>query len=305
MKGVVLAIFFLAIPAVARADILYLENGGRVEGVVSGGPEHLIIRSIHGTMKIAAHRVRHRVELPYITEIFAERRSRTSAKDPDALFALARWCEREGLRKEIVPLLEAVLDLDPDHAPTRARQGLVKYADRWMTPERADELRMTKEGFVRYEDRWFTPAGLKAYIHAKHETARLEEMVARKLEEREARERKIREAEAAKKREEERLRQADEDRLERRRLQRKNDELVDLLRVMHLRDAYYGSWGRRWSVPYYWGWGGSVGWGGCRRPIAAPCRGYSGWVGTGVGTGYRLTGRYTQSPLMIGRSVRR
>ena len=265
MKAAVVALFLLTIAAAARADILYLENGGRVEGVVSGGPEHLNVRSIHGTLKIAAHRVLRQVELPYITEIFAERRRRTSATDPDALFALARWCEREGLRKEVGPLLEAVLDLDPDHAPTRARQGLVKYAERWMTPERAEDLRMMKDGFVRYEDRWFTPAGLKAYIHAKHETARLEEMVARKREERAARDRKIREEEAARKREEERLRQAEEDRIERRRLQRKNDELVDLLRLMHLRDADYGAWGGRGSVPGGWGWGGLDTWARPRR----------------------------------------
>jgi hypothetical protein len=306
MKAVFTFLVLLLFPAAAHADILYLENGGKVEGVVTGGPETFVVRSVMGTTRIPANRIVRRVKLPYITEVFEAKRRRVDRKDPDALFELALWCEREGLRREVKPLLREILALDPDHGPTRARQGLVKYAGLWMTPERAHELRMTKEGFVLYEGRWFTPAGLKAYIGAKQEAARLEEMLALKREEREARERKVREEEAARKREEERLRQAEEDREERRRLQRRNDELVDLLRMMHLRDAYSSSW--RWRG---WGWGGGwvglPGWGGggvC-PPVAVPYRGHRGFHGfgttrsrsTGVGTGYRLTGGYTVSPI--------
>ena len=304
MKAAVLIPLLFLSAATAHADILYLENGGRVEGVVTEGADHLVVRSIHGTTKIPANRVLRRVKVAYITEVFADRRRRTDARDPDALFALAIWCEREGLRREVQPLLRAVLDLDPDHGPTRARQGLVKFSGLWMTPERAHDLRMTKEGFVRYDGRYFTPAGLKAYIAAKHESALLQEIMARKRAEREAREKKKRDEETARKREEERLRQAEEDREERRRLQRKNDELVDLLRVLHLRDAYYGrsswrGWGGYWS-----GWSG-WGWGGCHPPIVVPHPDRRGSIGygsagarrPGVGTGYRTTGSWTASPI--------
>jgi len=307
MKATVLALSVLLIPSAAFADILYLQNGGQVEGVVTGGPEFFVVRSIHGTTKIPANRVLRRVKLPYITEVFEQKRKGTDPKDPDALFDLALWCEREGLRREVDPLIRAVLELDPDHRSTRARQGLVKYAGLWMTPERAHRLRMMKEGFVRYDDRWFTPAGLKAYISAKQEAALLKEIIARKREEREARERKISAEETARKREEERIRQAEEDREERRRLQRKNDELVDVLRVMYLRDAYYGRYrSRGWGGYYgYRGWGGWGLGGGCYPPIAVPYRGHRGYYGygsagsrgLGVGTGYRLTGSYTASPI--------
>jgi hypothetical protein len=304
MKTTLLALLLLAIPNAALADILYLENGGRVEGVVTEGGGYLIVKSLHGTTRIPENRVLRHVKVRYVTQVFEEKRKRADTTDPDALFALALWCEREGLRREVEPLLRAVLDLDPDHGPTRARQGLVKFAGLWMTPERAHELRMTKEGFVRYDGRWFTPAGLKAYVHAKRESALLAEIMERKRADREARERKLREEEAARKRDEERLRRAEEEREERRRRQRKEDELVDLLRVLHLREAFYGGYGWRGWGGYHSGWGG-WGWGGCHPPVAVPYRiGYGfhgrgtvGARGPAVGTGYRLSGTYTVSPI--------
>ncbi|MEN8150518.1 MAG: hypothetical protein ABFS86_11895 [Planctomycetota bacterium] len=307
MKPAALAmLLLLAAAGTATADIVYLDGGGRVEGVVTIVGDSLIVKSIHGTARVPAARVLRRVERPYVTEIYEARRGRTDPADADAVFGLAAWCEKQGMRKQAREHFAEVLVLDPDHARARARQGLVKHEGIWMTPERAHGLRMTKEGFVRYDGRWFTPAGLKAYIRAKQAAAVLEEAMAKKREEREERERKRREAEETKRREEEARRRAEEDRRERERLQRERDRLVDVLRWMALHDAYRyrGSW---------IGWGGWYG-GGC-RPV--PYRGYgyrprgaaygggssAGAFGTRpVGTGYGGPGRYTQGPFVNGRT---
>ena len=300
----------------ASADILHLDGGGRVEGVVTVAGDVLLVKTIHGTARIPAAHVIRRVELPYVTEIYEERRGRIDDTDADAVFDLGRWCETNGMRRRAREHFKQVLILDPDHARARARQGLVKHEGLWMTPERAHTLRMSKQGFVHYDGRWFTPAGLKAFVRAKQQAAILEEAMAAKREEREERERKRREAEEAKKREEAALRQAEEDRRERARLQSERDRLVDMLRYMYLRDSYssYRSYRGTWV-----GWGGWYG--GVCPPVATPyrrtCGGIVGYRSVGyrsgssggafgrrpVGTGYGGTGRYTQSPLLTGRAT--
>jgi hypothetical protein len=284
----------------ARADILHLEGGGRIEGVVTGGPEVFTVRSLAGTARIPADEIVRRVETPYVTETYERKLARTDRTDPDALYLLSIWCERKGLSRRARALLDEILLLDPDHAKTRARLGQVRFEGNWMTEAEARDARMVKEGFVKYEGRWFTPDGLKAYIRAKQETARLEEEIARKRALREEKERKRREAEEKKKREEALLRQVEEDRRERERLQRERDQLVDLLRALHLRDAWSGRYAG-WRTGYYpYG----VGYGYCRpRPVPYGYgRGHPAWSGSGSFP--RTTFPYTQGRLTINRVSR-
>ena len=151
----VVSVVLLSAPTGLRADVVYLEGGGKVVGkVLSAAGGSVRIRSVAGTLTIPASRVV-RIEYgPTPREEFARRAAALDRSDTAAMMALADWCARRGLDEEERELLEAVLALEPDHAEARRRLGFVRVGGRWLTRRQAMQAR----GLVEYRGRWITPA---------------------------------------------------------------------------------------------------------------------------------------------------
>lgn len=258
MRFGTLLITLLALCAPAGADVLYLEGGGRVEGVVTDEGRHYVVRSTKGTARVERARVAKRVRLPYVTEVYEERRGAVGPEDADGRFLLALWCSTNGLARQGRTHLMEVLLIDPDHARARARLGFIRHEGVWMMPEEAKDAAMAARGYVRFDGRWFTPEGLLAWIDARQELARLNEEIAqRKVEREKAKLEALREAEklakerAERKALEQAMARAEADRIERERLARQNEEMLRLLRDMYLRNSYgYSTYGYGYGIPH-------------------------------------------------------
>lgn len=255
--GTLLAMTLLAISASAHADILHLDGGGWVEGVVTREGSLYVVRSVKGTARIPRADVVKRIEIPYLTEVYEQRRDATAVEDGDARYLLALWCSSNGLTRQARIHLEEVILIDPDHVRARARLGFVRHEGVWMSPEEAKDAAMASRGYLRFEGHWFTPEGLKAWIEAREELARLNEDIAKRRAERKKAELEaLREAEklakekAERKALEEALARAESDRKERERLARQNEAMLRLLRDMALRNRLYGYSTYGYSSPY-------------------------------------------------------
>lgn len=253
-------LFLLALTATASADVLLLKSGGRVEGVVTEKGDRYVVKSLNGTAEVPRDQVGRRVEAPYVTEIYERKLARIDPEDADARVELALWCAKQGLRDRERENLEAAIRIDPDHEAARHRLGFVRFEGAWMMPEEAREAKLAKAGLVPFEGRWYTPEGLKAYLDAKKEMAKLRAEEEARRAAREEAERKRREEEerlareeAERKAKEEALARAEEDRRARERLELENELLRERLREeirRQSRDYGYGYGWYGYGYPY-------------------------------------------------------
>ncbi len=166
---VVLAIGLLVPPGagrLARADVIHLSTGGKVEGTIVGEDEETVqIRTASGVVQTIYREDIERLERfaspaeelakrKQALEAEAKARKASSAALAQRFFELAIWAEEQKLGPaEATPLLERAVALDPGHAGARERLGFVKVGSEWLT---ADEAARRK-GLVRYEGKWVTP----------------------------------------------------------------------------------------------------------------------------------------------------
>ena len=78
-------------------------------------------------------------------------RAELAPEDSDAHYALALWCEKHGLRKEMQHELDTALAIDPLHEKANLKLGRCKYKGMWFTPK---ELKA--KGLVCYSGQWLT-----------------------------------------------------------------------------------------------------------------------------------------------------
>jgi hypothetical protein len=140
----------------ARADVLELTNGGRIEGrLVDNGDadqtKYTIDLAGGGRLSIARASVA-RVDATTAAEKEYADLARTSPDTIDAHWKLARWCRDHKLRTLSQQHLTRILELDPDHAEARNLLGFRNKGGRWMTRE---DL-MAARGMIKYEGRYVT-----------------------------------------------------------------------------------------------------------------------------------------------------
>ncbi|WP_437204529.1 HEAT repeat domain-containing protein [Planctomicrobium sp. SH664] len=149
-----LAVAF-AFPGQARGDVARLKSGGEIRGELvstesQSGPVSLKTRSgaIITVDRSTVEFVKRRTPVveDYIT------RSRQIENTIEAHLELAEWCRTQHLTAERKEQLEAVLDLDSDHAEARRSLGYEKHFGRWLT---RDDL-MTERGYVKHKGKWIT-----------------------------------------------------------------------------------------------------------------------------------------------------
>ncbi|MCZ7646425.1 MAG: hypothetical protein M5U26_14265 [Planctomycetota bacterium] len=145
----IFALGFLAAPA--RADFVYLSNGGVLEGkaVLKDGKYH--IEQPTGTVVVDAAKVERIEKRKTDMEVFDERFE--ALETADACAELGRFADQRNLKSRAVLAYRKALGLDPNHELARTALGYVKFKDVWMTQDEAQQAR----GMVRHGDAWVTP----------------------------------------------------------------------------------------------------------------------------------------------------
>ncbi len=157
-------------PAPARADVLHLVSGGKIEGkIVQQDAQFYYVKLRTGTQKVAKHTVFRVEPCKCNWEVYEERRKGLiGKKDPAARADLARWCEANGLPEDAKTEWKEVVKIASDHEEARGKLGFVRHGGKWVTPAekeklehearaRLTEAEATARGLVRHGDNWVTP----------------------------------------------------------------------------------------------------------------------------------------------------
>lgn len=144
-------------PSSAPADVVRLKNGGEVRGVVDAASRDPNAPQVTIDTLTGGRIVLDRSDVEFVTprslEIEEyETRARGVADTVEAHLALAEWCRERRLLPQRAEQLEAVLDLEPDHAEVRRILGHVRHNGEWMT---RDEM-MQARGYVKHKGKYVT-----------------------------------------------------------------------------------------------------------------------------------------------------
>lgn len=159
------AALLVTLAVAARADIVHLKSGGKIEGrVIEKTATMIVVETASGTkMRIPRASVARIEKTRDVWAEYAERRRKVEKGDADGLFKLYEWCVANGMKGEAPRVLEEVLVADPDHAGARKVKGEVRIRGKWFTPEEAK-----KAGFKEHDGEWLTnDEFMKATGHVK------------------------------------------------------------------------------------------------------------------------------------------
>ena len=172
-----LLMFAVVLTGSCHADLIYLVNGGVLEGNARREGDKVVVQTPAGRITLAARKVDHIVKQPTVLDEYTKRFKGISDADAGAagkLAELGTWCTAKGLKNQARTCFARALELDRDNATAREALGYRKYDGRWMKP---DEVRQA-QGLVKYKDAWVTPEAkadlMKIEAEAALEKARAE-----------------------------------------------------------------------------------------------------------------------------------
>jgi hypothetical protein len=152
-----------ALCGAARADLLVTKDGRRLEGkVVAETAAAVRFQTGAGEIEVPRDQIASLERGRTRAEELAEREK--TARTADEVFALVRFADENGMKAQAKRLVKRALALDPMHAGANQYVGNVLYKGAWMTPAERDrraaadqEAEMLARGLVRWQDRWVTP----------------------------------------------------------------------------------------------------------------------------------------------------
>ncbi len=173
----------------AAADKITLKGGGSYEGRVLFETERelkieVLVSGKPLTMTIAKDLIESREEGLAPIERYEDQLEKTDRRDPDALVALASWCQEKKLPTRAAQHLIEALALKPDHpkaVPMIEAMGYVKDGKTWVTE--AEQKRA--QGLEKWGDKWLPKdqvTKLRAEQEARFAAAREESEKQRELE---------------------------------------------------------------------------------------------------------------------------
>jgi hypothetical protein len=140
----------------ATADVIVLNNGGRVTGTLVNANEsprkNYIVKTDSGEITLDKSQVKEVIsESP--AEVEYKRIRFKFADTVEEQWKLAEWCRENGLSQQRTAHLERVIALDPNHKSARAALGFQQAGGRWTRREDA----MKERGYVWHQGRWMLP----------------------------------------------------------------------------------------------------------------------------------------------------
>jgi hypothetical protein len=116
----------------APADVVHLKRGGQLEGkVVDSQGDTIRIRTVTAEVSIPREAVDRIEESPALIEQY-DRRLADTPPTPEGQFALANWCDEQGMTGERRAHLERAVELNPDYSPARHALGFVQVGPLWV-----------------------------------------------------------------------------------------------------------------------------------------------------------------------------
>ncbi len=99
----------------ARADVVHLASGGKVEGKVEDLGESIEVVTKFGTITLKKSQVEEIEFKPLPQEVYQENLKALAPDDVEGHLELAKWCRQHHLNKEYAELLQKAGRIDPDH----------------------------------------------------------------------------------------------------------------------------------------------------------------------------------------------
>lgn len=158
-----LAAGLLVLALVARADIVVLTDGRRIEGEITREDARVVVvQTGLGELTFQRSEVVEIVRKKTARAEYAEREAR--AKTADDFHDLGEWAREAKLVSLARKAWKRAVELDGDHARARERLGFVRHEGEWLTEEQRDErvraaaaAAKRAAGLVEHEGRWITP----------------------------------------------------------------------------------------------------------------------------------------------------
>lgn len=140
----------LCAAAPARADILHLMNGGRVEGEATRQDGGWEVKTRTGTVFIRDDQLRYYEKRLSPEEEYKQKLETLAEDDFDAQVAMGDWCKQRGLRERATYHYNMAVGLNPEDRRARRAAGYVRHEGEWLLHEEA----MKRRGLVEYLGKW-------------------------------------------------------------------------------------------------------------------------------------------------------
>ena len=156
-------VLLAALGAAARADVVYLKNGKKFEGVAEDKGGSVVLRLERGSFTFAKDDVDRVESKPAPWVVYEEKAAKLKPEDAAGHLELAKWCRDNGLASRMEKEYQAALAADPENAEVHALLGHEKLGGKWLTRDEA----MKAKGFTQVEGAWLGPKEYEAYQQRK------------------------------------------------------------------------------------------------------------------------------------------
>ncbi len=152
---VLLFTLLIGAPSASRADVVFLNHGGKLEGrIVERNESSVQIDIGAGSLTIPMSSVDRIEEGVSPLHEYEDRAAKLGEQDREGWLELARWASRAGLGTQSLLAFEQLLKIDPNDPEANRALGRVRFEGQWTTQDEAYRAR----GYVSFEGRWMMPA---------------------------------------------------------------------------------------------------------------------------------------------------
>lgn len=146
-------LLLLSLSRTALADEVVLKNGSKLEGTVTEDGNKITIDIGSGTITIDRSEVKAINRPDVLNREFDHRMQSVKPDDVNGHYQVYLWAkQQDGLKSRGDRLLRKMIEIDPNHEPSRRALGYVNHKGAWLTQ---DEFKAAI-GLVRYNGSWVT-----------------------------------------------------------------------------------------------------------------------------------------------------
>jgi len=153
MRCLALVAVAVCLASVALGDVVYLKNGGSIEGQVVPTDDGVILKLPAGELRIAKDAIARIETKPSPLDEYQKRLADLDKGNAEAQYKLGLWARANGLKHQAKRHFEKAIAIDPNHAAARQALGFRLLGGKWLSE--GEEMRA--RGLVQYEGQWMTP----------------------------------------------------------------------------------------------------------------------------------------------------
>ncbi len=153
--------------ALARADVVHLKDGKKVEGkILKDTPAGIELETKFGKLMIERTKI-DRIETKRLPPEEFKARLREAGNDENKLWEVAQYAKEQHLKDDYETALLRIVDANPKHKDAHEALGHVYFNGEWYPPDVAErekaayEKKMIESGKVFYDGTWMNPDSAK------------------------------------------------------------------------------------------------------------------------------------------------